>query len=132
MHEFASMKGEFMKRALSTAAAMLLPAILLGACDGSGGSTAQRKAATVTVPLRTTVVALAIDTYLPIALGYWREEGLDVTLQSFDGSSDALQPVLIGSAVAATAMGTSTIVAANTAGSDLKCFVAGITGRLLY
>jgi NitT/TauT family transport system substrate-binding protein len=120
-----------MNRFMFWPVAILLLAAVLSGCD-SASSPVSLTPAVITLSLRTPIASVAVDTYLPIVLGYWRDEGLEVTVQGFDGTSDALQPVLLGNALASTAAGTSAIAAADAAGSDLKCFVAGITDRLLY
>src|SRR6202453_4363663 len=63
---------------------------------------------------------------LPQALGYWKEEGLDVVIESVAGSSAAMQLLNSGQADA-TPSGTSALMLANAAGVDLVAYYTNIT-----
>lgn len=68
---------------------------------------------------------------IPMAMGYFVEEGLDFTLTPFAGSGDAFNHVIAGDVIAADG-GTPSAYAAIAAGQDLTMFFASITGNVYY
>ena len=72
------------------------------ALSALGAAACTRQRQTKALPIRLAIGGAAQLVYLPTTLaqqlGYYREEGLDVTLQDFPGGSKALQALLGGSA----------------------------------
>lgn len=67
-------------------------------------------------------------TSIPIAMGYFKEEGLDVTITPFGGSGEAFNHVISGDVIGADG-GTPASIAAIAAGQDLVMAFASITGN---
>jgi NitT/TauT family transport system substrate-binding protein len=68
----------------------------------------------------------AMYTSLPQELGYWRDAGLDVSINMLSGSSEALQIIESGQGDV-TVSGTSSLMLAAAAGSDLSSFYTVVT-----
>jgi NitT/TauT family transport system substrate-binding protein len=100
---------------------------LASAC-GAGDDDADSGATKVRLALSTgePAVGQAAYTSLPAQLGYWEDEGLDVTINGLDGSSAALQAVDSGQSDIAVA-GTSALMLAEAADTDLEAYFTLIT-----
>lgn len=125
---------QFSARRRLRAGLLALPTALLmifglAACGGDAdGSSDSLRQVTVGIGIRTPTATQAMETYLPIALGYWEEEGLDVKIQGFDGTGASVQALVTGNVDVANSTGTNTVATSNlTAGTDLRCFVVGVT-----
>ncbi len=68
---------------------------------------------------------------IPIAMGYFKDEGLDVTITPFAGSGEAFNHVLSGDVIGADG-GSPAAIAAIAAGQDLVMAFASITGNPYY
>lgn len=89
---------------------------------GSGGGTSVR----LTLSTGTPGVGQATYTSLPAQLGYWSDDGIDVTINQLAGSSAALQSVSSGQGDV-TVAGTSTLMLADAKGADLRAYYTAIT-----
>jgi NitT/TauT family transport system substrate-binding protein len=110
--------------------------LLLSACGGTQGSTNPEstakppKTVRFAVGIRTADVAQSYYSSLPDQLGYWKSEGLDVTLQFFDGDANGLAAVASGNSDASIS-GTSTIAVAREKGTKLMTYMVD-AGQNLY
>lgn len=77
---------------------------------------------TVAVGFRTPGVEHAVITSIPVAMGYWEEEGLDVDLQLVESSNVALEGIAAGQMDVTLSAGTSSVLAAKAAGLDIVGF----------
>lgn len=63
--------------------------------------------------------------------GFWRDEGLDVTVETIDGGTAAMQSLQSGQSDIVDT-GTSVVLPANQAGSDTPSFHTLVTGPFVY
>lgn len=114
-----------------TATAVLAAALTLGlAACGSGAA-----ADDPTIAFGVNSPALpgsAYYTSLPVALGYWRDEGIDVKVQPFDGSGAIMTAVATDQILAGAAGSRSNFAAQVNGGADNTAFYAYIPGNPFY
>jgi NitT/TauT family transport system substrate-binding protein len=108
-----------MKRSLHLVLVALTVAIALGA-----GSLARAQAPTkVTFAVTTKDISVghAAHSSLPVALGYWKDEGLDVTVASVEGSTAGAQQLGSGN-IQFVSLGPETLIIAREKGVPIKGF----------
>jgi NitT/TauT family transport system substrate-binding protein len=105
-------------------------AALLAAC-GSGEEPGGLRQVSLAFALTVPDASQAYYTSLPSELGFWREEGLEVTIDTFDGSNATLTAVQAGQADV-TNTGTAGLAAARTRGSDLVAYYPMATKNIYY
>jgi NitT/TauT family transport system substrate-binding protein len=107
------------------AAAGLLGAVLLGHGNALAQSAAAKPLKPVTIALGTQVINVTYPWLtLPIALGYWRDEGYDVKLVTVAGSLQGIQQMVAGGVEFAQVNSTG-LIQANT---DSNVPVRGLMG----
>lgn len=107
-----------MKRALALA---IIAAVL--ALTGTGPLAQDKPLTRVTFALTTKDVSVghAAHTSLPVALGYWKEEGLDVTVASVEGSTAGAQQLAAGN-LHVISVGPEVILISREKGVKIKSF----------
>jgi NitT/TauT family transport system substrate-binding protein len=84
---------------------------------------------TLTHALPSLTPSFAIDSSMPVALGYWKKEGLDVDVITTPGASAAIQLVISGKADAAVASPVAAMRAVQK-GVDLKIVYTTLRGDI--
>jgi NitT/TauT family transport system substrate-binding protein len=108
--------------------ASLALVVLAAACretpssSGGGGAGGGDETGEVTIAVGGQAAMVYLPTTLAQELGYYKEEGLDVTIEDFEGGSEALQSLLGGSADVVSGFYDHTIQMA-AKGKELKSFV---------
>jgi len=110
-------------RLIGTAFAGMLAGLLL-----AGSANAQTKI-TLAHALPHLTPSFAIDSSMPVYLGYWKKEGLDVDVITTPGSSAATQLVISGKADAAIASPVTAMLAVQK-GVDLKIVYTTLRGDI--
>jgi NitT/TauT family transport system substrate-binding protein len=112
---------------LTVAASLLL--VLLAACretpaggDGGEGAGGGDESGKVTLAVGGQAAMVYLPTTLAVELGYYEDEGLEVSIEDFEGGSEALQSLLGGSADVVSGLYDHTIEMA-AEGNVLKSFV---------
>jgi NitT/TauT family transport system substrate-binding protein len=123
-HAHPPMNTCSVRRLLALARAVLLPALLAGAAASHAQAPA-RPLKPVTIALGTQVINLTYPWLtLPIALGYWREEGYDVKVITVGGSLQGIQQMVAGG-VDFAQLNSTGLIQANT---DNNVAVRGLMG----
>lgn len=128
------MAGSRLTRLLGIALGALMAVPALAGCGGSGSSSSGsgslptiRLAVSITTP----DVAQSYYTSLPQELGYWKQAGINVQLQFFDGDAAGLQAVAAGKADASIS-GTNTVVTALDNSKSLIGYMVDARKNLYY
>lgn len=115
--------------------ATLLAAIALSSCGGSGGETTTKDGVTsvkFALSSRPSSPAFTYFSALPIQLGYWEEEGLDVELISFEGGAGQSLAALGAGEVLAVDTATSGVISAAESGVGDVIAVFTNTSKNVY
>lgn len=121
------------KKGLAAAALVAIAAIALSGCAANTASTKTEKGLTrvnLTLPAPASLEGVAYDC-VPLEAGFFKKEGLDVHVESADGSVPALQSLETGSSDAVV-VGTAPLMSAIQSGSDVKAFATVVTGSYAY
>ncbi len=111
-------EGMMNRRVLASMTALVLS--LTAAC-GNGADSPQASTIRLTLSTGQPSVGQAAYSSLPVALGYWKENGIDVEINGLSGSSAALQSVVSGQSDVAV-VGTSALMLAQAAGTDVQAY----------
>lgn len=108
----------------------LVATSLATACGGSESSTAGSQ---ITFGVNNPqLLGSAYVTSIPTSLGYWRQEGLDVELQPFDGSGEIVTAVATDRILLGSGGTRSNFAAHVNGGADTLAFYAYIPGNPFY
>jgi NitT/TauT family transport system substrate-binding protein len=128
------MAGSRTTRLLAGGLGVLMAVAALAGCGG-GGSGSSGSGALPTIRLAVSIttpdVAQSYYTSLPQQLGYWKQAGVNVQLEFFDGDAAGLQAVAAGKADASIS-GTNTIVTALDNGQSLIGYMVDARKNLYY
>lgn len=128
------MAGSRSTRLLTLGLGTLLVAATVVGCGGgsaSSGSGASLPTVRLAVSITTPDVAQSYYTSLPQELGYWKNAGINVQLEFFDGDAAGLQAVAAGKADASIS-GTNTIVTALDNGKNLIGYLVDARQNLYF
>jgi NitT/TauT family transport system substrate-binding protein len=117
---------------LSVLAVLALPAC--GGDDDEAGAAGSGGSGSVSYAVSTVAATLGQSYYtsIPMELGYWKDEGLDVKLTRFEGSGETATAVATGKVMVGSGGTLSNMAAHVNGGSDSKAFMSDIPGSVYY
>lgn len=122
------------RKAALSVAALALGSLILAGCSAAtpdtDGSSDVLTPVTLTLPAPASLESVVYDC-VPKMEGFFEEEGLDVTVETAEGSVLALQSLETGSSDVVV-VGTAPLMSGISAGSTAKAFAAVVTGSYAY
>ena len=102
-------------------AVLVLVALTLAAASGVGAQDKPLTKLTFALTTKDVSVGHAAHTSLPAALGYWKDEGLDVTVASVEGSTAGVQQLAAGN-IQIVSVGPEVVLISREKGVKIKAY----------